>query len=59
MFYPSESVKYLVIKIDGKLKWKQHIHGIAIKLSRANSLLYTVRNFVNRRIQKSHLLCHI
>ena len=30
--YPSKSVKYLGIKIDENLNWKQHIHDIAIKL---------------------------
>ena len=29
--YPSKSVKYLGIKIDENLNWKQHIHDIAIK----------------------------
>ena len=36
--YPSKSVKYLGIKIDENLNWKQHIHDIAIKLNRANAL---------------------
>ena len=27
--YPSKSVKYLGIKIDENLNWKQHIHDIA------------------------------
>ena len=35
------------------LKWKQHIHDIAIKLNRANALLYTIRNFVNRHILRT------
>ena len=46
--YPSKSVKYLGInKIDENLNWKQHIHDIAIKLNRANALLFTIRNSVN------------
>ena len=48
--YPSKSVKYLGIKIDESLNWNQHIHDIAIKLNRANALLYTIRNFINRHI---------
>ena len=48
--YPSKSVKYLGIKIDESLNWKQHIHDIAIKLNRANALLYMIRNIVNRHI---------
>ena len=48
--YHSKSVKYLGIKTDENLKWKQYIHDIAIKLNRANALLYLIRNFVNRHI---------
>ena len=51
--YPSESIKYLGIKLDKNLNWKQHIHGVAIKLNRANALLYTIRNFVNRHILRT------
>ena len=51
--YPSKSVKYLGIKIDESLNWKQHILDIAIKLNRANSFLYTIRNFVNRHILRT------
>ena len=51
--YPSKSVKYLGIKIDESLNWKQHIHDIAIKLNRVNALLYTIRNFVNRHILRT------
>ena len=51
--YPSKSVKYLGIKIDENLNWKQQIHDIAIKLNRANSLLYTIRNYVNKHILRT------
>ena len=51
--YPSKSVKYLGIKIDENLNWKLHIHDIAIKLNRANSLLYTIRNYVNKHILRT------
>ena len=47
-FYPSKLVKYFGIKIDENLNWKQHIHGIAIKLNRANALLSVIRNYVNK-----------
>ena len=46
--YPSKSVKYLGIKIDENLNWKQHIHDIAIKLNRANALLSINRNCVSK-----------
>ena len=45
---PFKSVKYLGIKIDENLNWKQHIHDIAIKLNRANALLSIIRNYVNK-----------
>ena len=45
--YPTKSVKYLGIKIDESLTWNEHINDIAIKLNRANAMLYKVREFVN------------
>ena len=36
--YPSQSVRYLGIKIDQNLNWKDHINDIAVKLNRANAL---------------------
>ena len=51
--YSSKSVKYLGIKIDENLNWKQHIHDIAIKLNRANYLLFTIRNYVNKHILRT------
>ena len=53
MLYPSKSVKYLDIKIDANLTWKQHIYDIAMKLNRANALLYTIRKFFNRHILRT------
>ena len=51
--YPSKSVKYFGIKTDENLNWKQHIHDIAIKLNRANTLLFTIRNYVNKHIVRT------
>ena len=45
---PSKSVKYLGIKTDENLNWKQHIHDMAIKLNRANALLSIIKNYVNK-----------
>ena len=39
-------------KLDN-LNWKQHIHDIAIKLNRANALLSTGRNYVNKHILRT------
>ena len=51
--YPSNSIKYLGVKIDENLNWKDHIHYIATKLNRANALLSKIRNYVNFNILKS------
>ena len=56
--YPSKSVKYFGIKIDENLNWKQHIHDITIKLNRANSLLFTIRNCVNKDIPEPFTLLY-
>ena len=45
--YPINSVKYLGIRIDKKLNWKQYVSDIAIKLNRANALFFKIRIFVN------------
>ena len=31
---PTDSVKYLGVKIDGNLSWKSHIDYLSVKLSR-------------------------
>ena len=51
--YPSQSVGYLGIKTDRNLSWKDHINDIAVKLDRANALLFKIRNFVNIIILKT------
>ena len=45
--YSTDSVKYLGIRIDENLNWKHHVSDVAIKLNRANALLFKIRNFVN------------
>ena len=35
-------VKYLGIKIDHYLNWQDHVNNIAIKLNKANAMLYKV-----------------
>ena len=45
--YPSNSVKYLGIKIDRFLHWDHQVNSIAVKLNRAHTLLPKIRNYVN------------
>ena len=51
--YPTESVKYLGIKIDANLTWQHHVNDISIKLNRANVLLLKMRKFVSLKILTS------
>ena len=51
--YPFQSVKYLGIKTDQNLNWKDHIIDIAVKSNRANVLIFKIRNFVNITILKT------
>ena len=37
--YPTDSVRYIGVKIDSKLNWKIHVNVIATKLNRANAML--------------------
>ena len=47
--YQTSLVKYLGIKIDHYLNWQDHVNNIAIKLNKANAMLYKVRQFVNEK----------
>ena len=49
----TSSVKYLGIKIDANLNWKDHQNFIAMKLNKANAILLKLKNFVNSSILKN------
>ena len=51
--YPTESVKYLGVKIDTNLSWQYHVDDLSIKLNRANALLSKIRKFVSLKILRS------
>ena len=51
--YPTESVKYLGVKIDANLSWQYHVNHLSIKLNRANALLFKVRKYVRLNILRS------
>ena len=44
---PTESVKYLGVKIDANLTWQHHVNDLSIKLNRANALLFKMRKYVS------------
>ena len=48
--YPTESVKYLGVKIDTNLTWQHHVNDLSIKLNRANALLFKIRKYVSPKI---------
>ena len=45
--FPTDSVKYLGVKIDGNLLWKSHIDYLSVKLNGSNALLFKIRNLVH------------
>ena len=45
--YPTESAKYLGVKIDTNLSWQDHVNDLSIKLNRANALLFKMRKYVS------------
>ena len=48
--YPSNSEKYLGIKINRFLYWHDQVNSIAVKLNGANTLLlFKIRNYVNTK----------
>ena len=47
--YPSNSVKYLGVRIDKFLHRHDQVNNIAVKLNRANALLLKIRNYVNMK----------
>ena len=51
--YPTESVKYLGVKIDTNFSWQYHVNDLSIKLNRANALLFKMRKYVNLKILRS------
>ena len=51
--YPTESVKYLGVKIDTNLSWQYHVNDLSVKLNRANALLFKMRKHVSCKILKS------
>ena len=53
ILYPTESVKYLNVKIYITLSWQYHVNDLSMKLNRANALLFKMRKYVSLKILKS------
>ena len=51
--YPSNSIKYLGIKIDRFLHWHDQVNSTAVKLNRASALLLKIRSYVNMKILRN------
>ena len=51
--YPTESVKYLGVKIDTNLNWEYHVNDLSIKLNRANALLFKMKKYVSLKLLRS------
>ena len=51
--HPTESFKYLVVKVDVKLTSQYHVSDLSIKLNRANVLLFKIRKYVSLKILSS------
>ena len=51
--YPTESVKYLGVKMDTNLSWQYHVNDLSVKLNRANAFLFKMRKYVSCKILRS------
>ena len=51
--YPTESVKYVGVKIDANLTWKHNINDLSIELNRANAFLFKIRKYISPKILRS------
>ena len=51
--YPTESVKYLEVKIDANLNSKCQVNDLSVKLDRANALLFKIRKYASPKILRS------
>ena len=45
--YPTESFKYLLVKIDKNLTWHHHVNDLSIKLNRIDALLFKIWKYVS------------
>ena len=53
---PTESVKYLTVKIDVNLSWQCPVNDLSIKLKRVNAILFKIRKNVSPKLLRSFTL---
>ena len=51
--YPTDTVKYLDVKIHTNLIWQCHVNDLSIKLNRANALLFKMRKYISLQTLRS------
>ena len=51
--YPTESVKYLRVKIDTNLSWQCYVNDFSMQLNKANALLIKMRKYVSFKTKRS------
>ena len=51
--HPTESVKYLGVKIVTNLSWQYHVNDLSIKANRTNALLFKMRKYDSLKIRRS------
>ena len=51
--YPTESVKYLGVKIGTNLSWQYHVNDLSVEVSRFNALLFKRRKYVSCTISRA------
>ena len=51
--YPTESAKYLEVKIHANFSWQCQVNNLSVKLNRTNAVLFKTRKYVSPKILKS------
>ena len=57
--YPTESVKYLGVKIDANFSLQFHVNDISIKLKSVNALLFKIRKYVSSEHENPSILLFV
>ena len=55
--YPTSAVKYLDIKTDENLNWKQKISNTALMLNKENYILSKLRDLIGKKNYEINISC--